>query len=185
MNESTRSWVRMAGPTVRLSALVAVVGIVFLVLMFAGFAMDARGPAMAFGWINDLSIVVMYLLLVPTVMALHGLTRPGRSALATVVALAGLAGIAWVVVWQGLLVAGTLTFDQEIGPVTFGYLALAIWFVVAGFMASTSGDLPRGAWMGLLGASYLGYPIWAIWIGRRLERLDAASLSGHVVPITE
>src|SRR5436190_21843880 len=33
------------------------IGVAFIVLMYAAFAIEARGPALAFGWINDLAVL--------------------------------------------------------------------------------------------------------------------------------
>ncbi len=169
MNESTASVTRAAARTVRLSAVVSVVGLVFLAAMYIAFAIDAQPAALVFGWINDASAVVMCLLLVPSVIALHGLIDARDRVPSALVAASGMAGIAWVVALQTLLCLGVLTFEQEVGPVSVGFLALAAWFVAVGWLAGRAGILQRGAWMGLLGASYLGFPVWAIWLARRLD----------------
>lgn len=183
MTTSTVAWLRTAAWTVRLAGVLGAVGIVFLVGMYAAFAMDAPRTAMPLGWINDVLVLVSYLLLAPSVVAIHALTRPSAPAAAAIVAGLGLAGIAWVVLLQGLLVGGALTFEQEIGPVALGYLALGAWFVAGGWMVGRSGafepeGFKRGGWMGLVGASYLGFPIWAFWIRRRFRRLSVAAPAG-------
>jgi hypothetical protein len=40
--------------------------------------------------------------------------------------------------------------------------------VLTGYLGSSSGTLPHGLRMGLLAVTYVGYPIWAFWLGRRL-----------------
>jgi len=47
---------------------------------------------------------------------------------------------------------------------------VAGWMVGTGVLARRTGLLPHGLRDGLLGASYLGYPIWAINVGRRMLR---------------
>jgi hypothetical protein len=162
---------RTAAWTVRLSGLVGAVGIVFLVGMFTAFAAGARSLGVTLGWINDVLVLLAYALLVPTVIATYVITRSRSPVPAAIVAMTGLAGIAWVVVFQSLLVLGVLTFEQQIGLVSAGFLALAVWFVAAGWLLGRGGLLERGAWMGLLGAVYVGYPIWALWIARRFDGL--------------
>jgi len=171
----TEGWVRAAAWTVRLAGVVGVIGIVFLVGMFAAFAADARSTGLVLGLTNDVLVLVSYLLLTPSVVAVFALTRARSPALAAILAILGVGGIAWVVLLQGLLVVGVLTFEQEIGPVSIGYLALAAWFVAGGWLVGRSGAFrpgafERGGWMGLLGATYLGFPLWAFWIGRRFRR---------------
>lgn len=157
-----------AGRTLIVSGVLAAVGVAFLAAMFASFAVGAREPALAFGRVNDVLILIAYLLAAPAVMAVRALLRPGAGRAGDTLALVGIVAIAAIVVLQLLLVFGTLTFEEQVGPVSIALLVLGAWFVVVGWIGSASGVLPRGAWMGLLAALYVGYPIWALWLGRRL-----------------
>lgn len=177
MTPANPSLLRAAALTVRISAIVSATGIVFLVGMFAAFATGDRTTGQRLGFVNDTLVLATYLLTAPTVVALASVT-PARRPVAIVVPLAGLGGIAWVVAWQALLVGGAVTFEQQIGPVAAGYWVLGAWFIVAGHRASRAGLVERGGWMGLVGATYIGYPVWAVWIGRRLDRL-AATVPGE------
>jgi hypothetical protein len=158
---------RLAGRTLILSGTVAAVGVAFLAAMFASFAVGARESALVLGRINDTLIIVGYLLAVPAVLAFRTVARP-RTALGHLLAVAGIVAIAAVVILQFLLVAGTLTFQEEVVPVSIALLVLGAWFVVVGWVGRARGVLPRGVRMGLLGATYVGYPVWALWAGRRL-----------------
>ncbi len=165
---ATHSGLRIAGLVTLASGVIAAVGVVFLVAMFASFAIGARSAGLAFGWINDVLVMISYLLAVPAVVAVHGLSRPYapiRSLLGLVV---GIVAITAIVVLQWLLVVGTLTFEAQIGPASIAFLGLASWFVLAGHLGQSTGILPRGVRMGLLAASYVGYPAWALWLSRRL-----------------
>jgi hypothetical protein len=159
---------RFAGRTLIVSGILAAVGVAFLVAMFASFAVGAREAALAFGRVNDVLILVAYLLAAPAVIAVRAILRPQVARAGDVLALVGIAAIAAIVVLQLLLVAGTLTFEEQVGPVSIALLVLGAWFVVAGWLGSASGLLPGGARMGLLAALYVGYPVWALWLGRRL-----------------
>jgi hypothetical protein len=66
-----------------------------------------------------------------------------------------------------------LTFEQQIGPVSIAYLALAAWFVLTGRLGSVTGTLPDGVRWGVFAAVYLGYPFWAIRTARLLDRPPA------------
>ena len=177
MNESVAALTRTAAWTVRLGGLASAIGIMFLVGMFTAFATGARSLGLTLGWINDVLVLSSYALLAPTAIAIHAITRSRSPAAAAIVVVLGLGGIAWVVVLQSLLVLGVLTFEQQIGLVSVGFLALAVWFVAEGWLLGRCGFLERGAWMGLLGAVYIGYPIWAFWIARRFDGLADARRS--------
>jgi hypothetical protein len=163
-----RTSVAIAARTTVISGVVAAIGLVFLVAMFTAFAIGATGPARALGWINDVCVLVSYLLCAPSVVALWALLRPGAATVSALAAVLGLGSIAAIVVLQALLVAGVMTFEEQVGLVSIGLLGLGAWFVLVGHLGSRAGLLPRGVRMGLLAASYVGYPIWAIWLGRRL-----------------
>lgn len=86
-----------------------------------------------------------------------------------------------IVVLQGLVIIGVLTFDQEITPASVVYIGLAVWFVLAGHLGRTAGVLPNGVRWGILGATHVGYPIWAFWMSRHLVPRSAALVYGRLV----
>lgn len=154
------------------SGAIAAFGVVFLATMFASFAVGATSQALAVGRINDVLVMVSYLLAVPSAIALPALLRPHAQAPAGLTTAMGIGALAAIVVLQFLLVVGALTFEVQVGPVSVALLVLGAWFVVTGRLAGQSGALPRGGRMGLLAATYVGYPIWAFWFGRHLLRLS-------------
>jgi hypothetical protein len=162
---------RVAGTALLASALVAIAGIVFLVLMFSAFAAGARAQGMVFGAINDTLVLISYLLVAPTVVLLHELLRTRWPGWSTAVTACGLAGIAGIVLLQGLLVAGVVTFEQEIGPVMIPFAAFTIWIITTGYMTSRSGLLPRGLPLAVVASLYVGFPVWAWALGRRLQQV--------------
>ena len=166
-----RPMLRLGGWMAIASGVTAAVGMVFLVAMFASFAVGATSLGMAFGRVNDVLVLVSYLLAVPVVLALQALLRPHAPALSALAMFIGLGAIAAIVVLQWLLVSGALTFEEQIGPVSIALLVFGAWLVMAGFLGSRSGFLPNGVRMGLFAAVYVGYPIWAIWMARHLRRM--------------
>ena len=163
------SLLRVAGWSLILAAIVAVVGIVFLVLMYASFATGVQHDGERFGAINDILVVVQYLLMLPAIAAVYILGRdrwPGRS---VVIAAAGVILVAAVVVLQGLLIGGAMTFEQQIGPLSIMLVLLAAWFVAVGWVVTALGMVRRGIALGLAAATYLGFPIWALQLGRALR----------------
>lgn len=162
------SLVRLAARSARIAAVVSLVGIIFLIGMFAAFATGTQATGQTLGLINDSVVLAQFVLVIPVVLALAALTPVRSRFIKLLVPVLGLAGVAWVVYWQAILVAGLITFEDQIGPASAGFLVLAAWFVIAGHLASRAGLLHRGGWMGLLAATYLGFPLWAWWIGERL-----------------
>ncbi len=158
--------------------MIGAVGIAFLVGMFAAFAAGARSTGMALGWINDVTGVVTFPLALPGMFALHARIRPqaGRTGDALLVVAVGAIGASSLL--QLLLVTGRLTFEEEIGPVSVALLVLAVWFVATGRTASKAGVLPDGTRLGVLAATYVGYPVWAFRVAAALEtprRRDAGA----------
>jgi hypothetical protein len=176
---------RLAGRLTFASGVLAALGVAFLVAMAAAFAVDARPAAMVLGWTNDVLVMVSYLLTAPAVLALVPLLRPRAPILSAFVAAIGLLSIAGIVFLQLLLVIGVLTFEQQIGPASIVYIGLAVWFVVTGYLGRVAGVLPNGVRWGILGATYIGYPIWAVWMSRHLVSQSAPPVYGWLVSTVE
>jgi hypothetical protein len=150
------------------SAAIGAVGVAFLAGMFAAFAGGAREAGLTLGLINDGLILVSYALIAPAIIVLRRRLRPVALRAIEAASALGLASAAAVVVLQAMLIRGVLTFEQQIGPVSLAFLGFGAWLVAAGWAGARSGLLPGGIRMGLIGATYLGYPAWALWVARRL-----------------
>ena len=163
---------RGAGAALVASGVLGVAMVATLLAMFVGFGLgpDLRQTALRIGWLNDALAIVVYALALPAVAAVHVLVRETGEARSVLIAVVGAAGLAAAIYLQWLLVTGALTFEQQIGPVAIALLTAGAWMVATGWLAQRAGLLPRGLRNGLLGAFYLGYPIWAIDLGRRLLR---------------
>lgn len=177
----TTNWQRPVAWIAFASGVVAAIGLAFLIAMYASFGVGASSQAMTLGWINDVLGVIGGLLMLPLAVALHVLLRPRAPILSGLAMTIGIGAMVAIVVLQSLLVGGALTFEEEIGPVSIAFLVLIVWFVMTGYLGQSSGALPRGVRMGFLGATYVGYPIWAFWLGRHLLRLAGDPVSGLVV----
>jgi hypothetical protein len=149
------------------SGIVSFIGIVFLIVMFIGFSTNNIG-LQRYGTLNDICIIIQYLLTLPIMLALHQHLKVHAPVLSRAAMLIGIAGILAVVVLQWLLVTGVLTFEEQVGPVMIALLMVGIWLVITGYLGRSIGNMPRGLLMSVLAAFYLGYPIWAIWLGRLL-----------------
>jgi len=80
---------------------------------------------------------------VPGVLAIGAALRVATPRLSRFGTPLAVAGIAVIVVLQALLVAGVLTFEQEIGPATVGFVAMGSWMVVAAVAGRRTGDRHR------------------------------------------
>jgi hypothetical protein len=102
-------------------------------------------------------------------LALHARLRPTAGPSGDVLLVMGVSSAGAISILQLLLVTGRLTFEEEIGPVSIAFLVLAVWFVASGRLASKAGVLPDGTRLGVLAATYVGYPVWASRLARALE----------------
>ncbi len=166
---------RVAGICAVVSGAVGVPAVAALILMYAGFAVGASDTAMKFGAINDALIIPAYGLLLPVVPAVHVLVRETGSSRSLLLAIVGTVGIVATMVLQWLLVTGSLTFAQQIGPVSVAMLAVGAWMVGTGYLGRSIGLLPNGVRNGVLGALFVGQPWWAVDLGRRLLRHGTAA----------
>ena len=172
MIASSWSWRRQPAvvtTTLQVSGVIGGVGLVFLIGMFAAFAAGQQWLGMRLGFVNDLTGIVTLPLAVPAMLVLHDRLRPtvGRASEALLVLAIG-ATIA-IVLLQVMLVTRVLTFEQQIGPVSLAFLALAAWFIATGRLAARAGLFPHGTRLGVLAATYAGYPLWAFRLARALR----------------
>lgn len=175
---------RVAAAALLVSVPINVIGIVALAAMYAGFAGGAREAALAFGRINDILGIFGAALLAPAVIEIAAVSGPDRRELRAVLAVVGLGAIAAIVWLQVLLVTDRIPFEEQIGPVMVAYLALAVWFVIGGWTAARSGAIEGGTRLGVIAATYVGQPWWALRWGLRLLELSAAT-SGADTPPSE
>lgn len=149
------------------SGVVSLIGIVFLVVFYIGF-LNGSEALQTFGPLNDICIIIQYLLILPVLPVLYRLFRDDAPVLSIAAMLIGVAGIIAVVVLQVLLVTGVLTFEQQVGPVSIALLVVGLWILSTGSLGRSSGKLPGGLAVSILAMFYVGYPFWAFWLGRRL-----------------
>lgn len=177
----TTSVLRLAGWAAYANGAVSAIGLVFLIAMYASFAVGATSPGLVFGWINDVSAVIAAVLILPVVVAVHVLLRPHAPLVSGLAMAIGIGANVAIMILQSLLVVEALTFEEAIGPVLIAFLVLVVWLVMTGYLGSSSGALPHGVRMGLLAVTYVGYPIWAFWLARHLLRHAGEPVSGPVV----
>jgi hypothetical protein len=176
-----------AGPSALVSAIASIVGLVTLIIFFS--------LGEPWGTINDMASVVQALSTLPVLLFLYRLHQQEAPILSLAAFVIGAIGMLIAIVFQSLLILRVITFAQTAvaSPVGFGLLGIPLlWF---GYRDFLSGTMPRGvALLGILtGAGFvalmagvllggqehpltaiggliagIGYPVWAIWLGRIL-----------------
>ena len=69
------------------------------------------------------------------------------------------------------LVLGLLPFERQAGWVSLAlFVGVGAWLVITGLVARATGRMPNSLLMSGLAVPYLGYPVWAFWLGRLLLR---------------
>jgi hypothetical protein len=157
----------IAGWCAYVSGVVSLIGIVFLIIMYYGIFTNSFRLVRS-GTLNDICVIIQYLLALPITLALYERLKSHGQVLSRAAMLIGIGGLIAVVVLQQLLVSDVLRFEEQIGPVMIGLLVIGIWLVITGYLGRSTGDMPHSLLMSVLAASYIGYPIWAIWLGRLL-----------------
>ena len=77
------------------------------------------------------------------------------------------------IVLQVLLVTGVLSFTQQVGMVIIAFMVILAWFVLNGYLGRSTDKLPNSMLLHVLAGLYIGYPVWAFSLGRRLRALDS------------
>lgn len=152
---------RVAGYCAYVSGVVSIFGIVFLLAFFGG--LGGR-----FGTLNDVAVIVQYVLMLPIALALLRYLRADGGRLSQIAFVVGLVGILTVIALQSMLVAKLIPFEVYIGIVSAGFLVATVWFVLNGIVGRASGKLTTGWLLDVLAGLYFGYPVWAFRMGRAL-----------------
>ena len=162
--------VRAAGWCAYASGIVSIFGIVLLVAFYVGLlAFDGQFGFL--GTLNDISVIVQYSLALPLALALHQVLRSHKPVFSLVSLLLGVAGMIVAIVLQILLVAGVLSFGEQVGMVIVAFMVVLAWFVITGYLARSTDKLPNSMLLHVLAGLYVGYPVWAFSTGRRLLAL--------------
>jgi hypothetical protein len=167
ISDASQRLVKLAGWCAYASGIVSIFGIVFLVAFFTLGGL--------FGPLNDLAVIVQYVLMLPIALALQQLLRPHGPGLSMVGMLLGIVGIFAVIILQFLLVAGVLTFGQQIGMVIPAFLVVLAWFVINAYLGRSIEVLPKSMLFNVLAGLYIGYPLWGFSVGRRLRSWERKS----------
>ena len=163
------SFVHITGIIAVICGLISAIGVVLLIAMFVLFATPYKELGLKVGLLNDICVALQYLLAIPIALALHQVLRvyqPGLMRTATTI---GIASMLVVVGLQLLLIFQVLPFERQVVWVSLAMiLGVGSWLVITGIVARSTGRMPNSILMSALAVPYLGFPVWAIWLGRIL-----------------
>ncbi len=72
----------------------------------------------------------------------------------------------------GILTLGSLEPYPGLGPLGLGvlfFVAIDVWILQIGYLTRGVGRVPKGVLMSLIGITGIGYPLWAVWLGRKIS----------------
>jgi hypothetical protein len=163
---SSKQLFRVAGWSAYLSAAAMIISIVLTSIVFSrGTVVPGTRTHNAFIEVFDVSSAFF---LIPLPIALDPLYRTGAPTLSRVVMLIGVAvGLAGTILSM-LFVFQVLWFVDVFAGSVYGLLAFSLWMLLEACLARQSSKPPAGFSMALIGATIIGYPLWAVWLGRYL-----------------
>lgn len=119
--------------------------------------------------IVDTLHTITTVLLAPLPFALDRVLAPtDRRRSAAGVALA-VDAILFGAVLHALFALGVVPFEAVTSLVLVAYGAFAGWLWIVGSLGASSGRLPHGRRMAVVGATVVGLPVWLVWVARRLD----------------
>ena len=161
--------IRAAGGFAIVSGIISAIGVVFLITMFVLFATPLKTLGLTFGLLNDICVAIQYLLTIPVALALYRILLPYNPALIRLATVVGIAMMLVVIGLQLALIFGVVTFERQVVWVSLAMIVgVGSWLVITGLVARSTGRLPHSLLMSSVAVPYLGYPVWAFWLGRRL-----------------
>ena len=157
------------------AAVLTVTGLVTLLVFFA------TGLPLL-GALNDLNTVAMSVVTVPIALALYPVAARGPSPLAAIALGADFIGVALAAVFSLLLVAGVVTFNSSLLPVTLGNGLIGIWLLLTAGLLLARSALPAAlGWLGVAGGAGLAVSALAFpALGREHPIIGIAGLSALI-----
>lgn len=161
--------IHFVGGVAILSGIISAIGVAFLIAMFVFFKTPRQDLALTFGMLNDICVAVQYLLTIPIALALYQILRSYNPALIRAATIVGICSMLLTIGLQLLLIFKVLTFEQQVLWVSMAMiLGVGSWLVVTGLVARSTGRLPNSLLMSSIAVPYIGYPVWAFWIGLQM-----------------
>lgn len=192
----TESFVRIAGMTAFINAGLTIANIITIMIFFAVGGI--------FGPINDGISVFWAISFIPLVIVLYRLNTANSPTISLLALAAGVAAMIAFAALQTLLVIRQVRFEQTLAAVLTMTGILGISLIVSGLLARSGEALPSGlAWLSIVyglgfvlggigfwlggqqhpvsvlgfAVTFIGGPIWAIWLGRLLMKGEFTALT--------
>lgn len=105
-------------------------------------AADTNAPQ-TFGTLNDVATLFQFLCALPLTVALHRLAPPSRWRFSATNMAIGVVGLLGVVIVQGLLVLGMMSFEVNLPLVMAAFGLFGVWMLLANRLAHASGAFSR------------------------------------------
>jgi hypothetical protein len=161
--------IHVAGALAILAGVISAIGVVLLIAMFVTFATPLKALGYTVGTLNDICVAIQYLLTIPIALAIYQILLVYNPALIRTATIVGIASMLIVTGLQLLLIFKVLPFEQQVLWVSLSMiLGVGSWLVITGLVARSTGRLANSMLMSILAVPYLGYPVWAFWVGLRL-----------------
>ncbi|MGD8552591.1 MAG: hypothetical protein PVG02_02940 [Anaerolineales bacterium] len=146
------------------SGILAAAGLIFLVIFYSGVPI--------FGPLNDVAVILHYVLLLPIMFFIHRKLGPRAGRLNTAALAIGLFGFLSVIVLQTLLVFGVMPFRQQVVLVIPAFLVGTVWFVLIERLGRDDARLPKGLALHIFAGLVFAYPIWAFTFANNLGTIN-------------
>ena len=161
--------IHFAGAIALVSGIISAIGVVFLIAMFVLFATPNKELGNQVGWLNDICVALQYLLTIPIALALYRILPDDHPGVMRIATLVGIVSMIIVVGLQLMLVFKLISFEKQVLWVSLAMiLGVGFWLLTIGFVARSTSRLPNSLLMSSLAVPYLGYPLWAFWLGLHL-----------------
>lgn len=139
----------LAGWSAIAAAILTVTGLITLLAFFS------TGSALL-GALNDLNVIGMAVVTVPVALALYPVAARISDSLANIALGADLIGVALAGGFSALLVAGVMTFDTTLLPITVGNGLIGVWLCITAALVLAAAALPSAlGWLGIAGGAGL------------------------------
>ncbi len=159
----TESTYRLLSWSAVFSAIMAVVGLVFIIIFYSGVYI--------FGPLNDIAYTLQLVSTLPIILYLSQRIKPRGRIVRWFVKWGGLLSCLTAISLQLLLIGGVISFFSMIGPLLASIAVLTSWFVILERNGREDPLVPKGLPLAVLAGLTFGYPFWAFRFRSSLRQI--------------